>query len=267
MTTIKPCLTGCTIRGQHTPTCETRNHPTNPCRGCVPRQAEYGNLCPWCWQRLHADIIDTAPLVRYLRADPGTETPQPGTGRSATDPAYRSILSPAIDAADGLHSALAAYAQIILEDHPHGRVMVGPDQRGVVITQTTIHRDEYGVYVQKATVAGIRDAEATARLVKWLLPFLPWCSEQDWAGVMRTEISDLVATTKARWPIADTRTRRIGDILCPRCDRASLTYTPTSHYRGPFVVACTNPDCGRSFSEDEWERLISLLGLAGRRVG
>lgn len=267
--TIRACLTGCAIRGEHKATCETRDAKIDACRGCLPRQAEFGNLCPWCWQRLHADVIDAAPLVRHLRfiAEPHASTKPPGDGRSQGDPAEAAILSAAVDAADGVHALLAAYAHLVIEEHPHGRVMAGPDERGVVITRQTLYIDGDGVYVQRATVWGIRDAEATARLVRWLLPFLPWCSEQEWAGVMRTELADMIATTMARWPTAETRLVKVRDTLCPRCDHASLTYMPPQVVRAELVIACSNPECGRIFREDEYARLIGLLDDAEKRVG
>lgn len=269
MTTIKACLTGCTIRNEHLTTCETRNTKTNPCRGCLPRQAEYGNLCPWCWQRLHADTIDAANLVKHLRfiAEPDAAAKPPSDGRSHGDPAEADLIPDAINAADEIHSTLAAYAQLVIEEHPHGHVMRGPDLRGVWITQATIHTDEYGTYIQKATAAGIRDTEATTRLVKWLLPLLPWCAEQDWAGVMRSELASTISTTMARWPTAETRLVKVKDVLCPRCDRASLTYMPPAYFRQELVIACVNPECGRVFREDEYARLIGLLDDAERKIG
>jgi len=263
------CITGCTTRGRHLTTCETRDAEANRCRGCTPRDAEFGQLCAWDWQRLNADVIDAPELVRHLRemAQPTAGAKPPSDGRGHGDPAESSVLSGAVDAADGVHATLAAWAHIILEEHPDRLGMRGPDERGAVITQQTLRRNEDGVYVQKATVWGIRDAEATARLVKWLLPLLGWCAAQEWAGEMRREIGDVVRTTMARWPIAETRTRPLVDTLCPRCDHGSLVYTPPSAYRAPFVVACINPECGRIFTEDEWTRLVELLGIAERRVG
>ena len=269
MSKYQTCIYGCSIRGEHLTTCETRDAKIDSCRGCLPRQAEFGNLCPWCWQRLHADVIDAAALVKHLRfiAQPNAGSTPPGDGRSQGDPAETDVLSGAIDAADAVHATLASYAHLILEEHPHGRVMRGPDMRGVWITETTIRTGPYGTYVQKATVAGIRDAEATARLVRWLLPLLPWCSEQEWAGVMRSELADIVSTTMARWPTAETRLVRVKDTLCPRCDHASLTYMPPQYVRAELVIACSNPECGRVFHEVEYARLIGLLDDAERKIG
>jgi hypothetical protein len=170
-------------------------------------------------------------------------------------------LSAAVDAADEVHAALASWAHLVIEEHPNGRQMVGPDERGVCITTSTLHHDADGTYVTKATVWGIRDAESTARLVKWLLPWLPWCSEQDWAGEMRTELGSLLHTTRARWPEEDTRTRPVVGVLCTSCARSSLVYTPAPGERLPFRVACTHPECGRQYTEDEYDGVIGKLAI------
>lgn len=248
------CLSGCTVRGQHRP--DPAEDHADECRGCLPRPAEEGQLCAWCWQRMSSDVATSPALVRHLRemAEPHAGTRPASDGRGYTDPAEGSILSGAVDTADGVHACLASWAHLILEEHPHGDQMAGPDERGAWLTR-------YGA------TAGVRDPEATARLVRWLLPLLPWCSGQEWAGEMRKEVAETVRTALARWPMEDYRTRAIPATLCPRCDRASLTYTPPSVERAPFVVACTNPECGRVFSEDEWTRLVKLLGIAERQAG
>lgn len=256
MTTAKACIEGCSIRGQHQTTCETRDAKVDPCTGCLPRAAEFGNLCAFGWQRLNADVIDAAPLVRHLRemAEPDAGRKPAGDGRSMGDPAWGSILSAAIGSADEIHAQLASWALLILEEHPNGARMAGPDPRGAWLTL-------YG-----ATV-GVCRAEATERMVHWLLPLLPWCSEQEWAGEMRRELSALIATTKARWPMVETRLVKISDTLCPRCNRASLTYMPPQYVCAPLVIACSNPECGRIFGEDEYARLVGLLEIAEKRAG
>lgn len=256
MTTTKACISGCTIRGSHLTTCETRDAKIDPCTGCQPRPAEFGQLCAFCWQRLNSDVVDAPGLVRHLRflAEPDAGRKPAGDGRSMGDPAWGSILSAAIGAADEIHANLASWALLILEEHPNGSRMAGPDPRGAWLTQ-------YG------STVGVCRAEATERMVKWLLPLLPWCSEQEWAGEMRRELSSLIATTKARWPMEDTKTRAIAGTPCVRCHQLSLNYTPPSWFKAPFVVACGNPECGRVFSEDEWERLVGLLEIAEKRAG
>jgi len=313
MSATKACLSGCKMRGSHLTTCETKGAEIDPCTGCLPRLAEFGNLCPFCWQRLNSDVIDAPGLVRHLRemAEPDAGRKPAGDGRSMGDPAWGSILSAAIGAADEIHAQLASYAHLVLEEHPNGEQMAGPDEHGVWRSQDCWHVVDGESVPKPSTVAGIKnlvsplnngappnfvevvqmapvndsenkpilyvalvelpylipEIDPTARLVKWLLPLLPWCSEQEWAGEMRRELSELIATTKARWPMEDTKTRAILGTPCPRCDQLALWYTPPSRFKAPFVVACGNPECGRVFSEDEWERLVGLLEIAEKRAG
>jgi len=250
VTTTRACVEGCTIRNQHLTTCETRDRAVDPCLGCLPRPAEFGLLCAFAWQRLHADIIDAAPLVRHLRyiAEPHAGTKPPSDGRGMGDPAEGSVLSGAVDAADEVHANLASWALLILEEHPNGPQMAGPDERGAWLTQ-------YGA------TAGVRQPEATERLVRWLLPHLAWCSEQEWAGEMRLELGSLMATTKARWPMEDYRTRPVVGVQCVSCERRSLEYTPTAGFKLPFHVQCTHPDCGRMYTEDEYDGIIGRLTI------
>lgn len=283
--TAPPCATGCTTRGQHRPDCDNtcphkrtaRTCPTRcdgTCRGCLPRPAEHGHLCPWCWQRLQSDIATAPALIRHLRtmAQPTAGARPSDNAGGGGDPAFGTILSAAVDAADELHACLASWAHLVLEEHPDGPQMRGPDETLTVRTSTVAVLDsdiarEYGPYLRRSTVEGIRHAQATVRLVAWLMPWLDWCAEQEWAGEMRREVASMTATTLARWPMGDTRTRPVPGVACPRCSLVGLTYTPPSWERQPFVVACSNPECGRVFAEDEWTRLVELLGLAERRLG
>lgn len=246
MTEPRYCLAGCTTRGEHIPTCD------GDCRGCVPRPAEHGHLCPWCWQRLNADITDLPALITHLRelAEPHAQAAPPSDGRGSNDPAEGNILNAAITAADDLHAALSSWAHVIVEEHPAG--IHGPDQRGAWLTST-------------GNVAGLKPgSEATRRLVRWITPHLTWATEQDWAAEMRRELGNLIATTRARWPESDSRSRPIPDTPCSHCQRLTLTYTPPTEYRAAFVVSCTNPDCAHIFTEDQWDAHVATLG--GRRT-
>jgi hypothetical protein len=271
------CVSNCTVRDRHLSDCpcsgeHDREHEGH-CRGCQPRAAEFGRLCAWDWQRLQSDVATAPALIRHLRAMAEADAGGDKTSNihSGGDPAWGSILSAAVDAADEVHAQLASWAHLVLEEHPNGPQMRGPDETGARRTHTVAVLDgeiarQYGPYLRKSTIAGTHNPEATSRLVAWLLPMLPWCSAQEWAGEMRREVSEAVRTALARWPMSDTGTRNIPATACPRCDLVSLTYTPPTWERQPFVVRCTNPECGRVFSEDEWTRLCALLGLAERRM-
>lgn len=243
------CATGCTIRGQHTTDCTDNN-----CRGCLPRPADTGNLCAWCYNRMRADIATIPHLVRHLReiGQPHAQNAPPSDTRTYNDPAEASVLPAAWGAADELHAMLASWALLLLEEHPNGNQMAGPDERGAWHTR-------YG------TVVGIAHVKATERLVDWLTPWLEWCAGREWAAEMRSEVATLVATTSARWPTASmVEPERTVAMPCPRCEMLSLVYTPPSAERAPFKVSCTNPDCARVWTEDEWEWLVNMVTKGGK---
>lgn len=274
-----PCAAACVIRGHHTTTCDGtchgchnnnghRTHCDRTCHGCLPRPAEYGHLCPWCWQQLHADLIDAPALIDHLRdvAHPHASAKPLTDHHTRTDPAEGNLLSAAIDAADELHAHIASWAQLILEEHPAG--LTGPTRDGWWISHGRHDTDpETGEpYTSEPRTVGIKDTtgRATQRLVTWLLPHLDWASRQDWAGTMRTELRDTTATTRARWPQAERPHRHVRGVPCSRCDHLTLNYSPPAAYRHPFTVTCTNPDCGRVFTEAEWDAHLAKYTLRKR---
>jgi len=272
MTTApSPCISGCVQRGEHRQTCETRDAKTDPCKGCLPRDAETGlRLCQWCWQRLNADVVDTPALVRYLWAlGHSGELSLAELKIHGGDASERGVLHAALDALDGLHACLASWAHLILEEHPDGARMAGPDDRGVQYTATTKWIDpkafprledgsEPVVYIRPPEAAGIHTPEATSRLVKWLLPLLRWCAGREWAAEMRREIASVVRTTAARFPIAE-RTRAIPGVTCPVCERVSLVFDPATPERPSAQVDCTTRGCGVVFTQEEFKRLTGII--------
>ena len=284
--------------GKHRPRCD------GTCRGCEPREAQFGLLCAFGWQRLNADVVDSPALVRYLWAlGHSGVTATAELNVSGGDPSERSVLHPALDALDGLHACLSSWAHLILEEHPDGARMTGPDETGTRRTETVAVLDseiarDYGPYLRKAHVTGLavpppperqwadvvrvapdldRDGkpieyllrvplpvepppvpDATSRLVRWLLPQLRWCSEQDWAGEMRHDVADVVRTTAARFPVAE-RTRAIPGVPCPVCDRTSLIFDPPTPERPTTQVNCGTRGCGVIFTEEEFKRLTLIV--------
>lgn len=259
-----PCACGCVLRGQHRTECADRE----ACKGCLPRPAQFGRLCAWDWQRLNADVVDAPALVRYLWALAHSgETGSAEVKVQGGDPSERGILHGALDAADGLHACLASWAHLILEEHPNGDHMAGPDDRGVRYTSTGKWLDpevfprydgEPMVFIARPEVSGLHDPEATSRLVRWMLPLLGWCSAQEWAAEMRSEVADVVRTTAARFPVEE-RTRAIPGVTCPVCERVSLAFDPTTPERPTSQVNCTTRGCGVVFTEDEFKRLTGIV--------
>lgn len=250
------CIRGCGIRGQHLTDCAG-----DDCRGCLPRPAEHGLLCAWDWTRLNGDVVEAASLVRHLRddvADPesaGSSAPATDGPRAYRDPSEGSVLSDAIGAADEVHATLAEVAAVILDAHP-GR-LTGPSEVGAWRTRQTLATD--GVtgeqYVIPSRIVGVRDPIATDNLVAWMLPLLPWVAEQEWVVDVRADLATIVRTTHARWPLeADHRGRRL-PMPCPTCHTIALHLSPAIPARPTTIVTCTNPECARMFTEDEWDHL------------
>jgi len=243
-----PCISGCTVRGDHRTTCETRDAKTDPCKGCLPRDAETGLLCAWCFQRLQSDVATAPALVAHLReiGEPHAQCAPPSDTRSYRDPAEGDMLPAAWGAADEIHADLASWALLILEEHPLGAGMVGPDEVGAWHTR-------YG------TTVGVITVRATERLCAWLRPLLPWCAAQEWAAEMRSELGSMIATTSARWPMQDSKARAVVGVRCARCGFESLDYTPTKGADLPFDVRCVNPECGRIYTESEWDAALAKM--------
>ncbi|WP_125777180.1 hypothetical protein [Antribacter gilvus] len=234
MTTTNPCASGCRIRDEHKTDC-----PGDECRGCLPRPANRGTLCDTCYLHLTTDLGDVPALMEHLG-----EVARLAMVASAkpltTDPVHRgdaaaqTVLPAAYLAADELWSLVVSWAQVVLEEHPAN--LRGPNAR-------PWHGD----------------------VVAWMLPHVEWIARQEWAKEMKRELARDVRTLRARWPMPEDREndRPVPDVRCPRCDVVALRYFPPAHYRQPFAVACT--ECGRLFSEDEWERLVSLLARTERK--
>lgn len=249
------CATGCRIDRLHQPGCDGP-----PCRGCLPRPPDIGTLCRWCWQRLNGDIVDAPALARYLWAvaHSGETTTAAEPVDGGVQPSERSVLHGALDALDELHATLSSWARLILEEHPDGATMRGPDETGARYTLSTIREFDGETFVRAPEVAGVRDPEATSRLVRWLLPHLTWCAGQEWAAEMRREVATVVRTTAARYPVEE-RTRAIPGITCTACERVSLTFDPATPERPTTQVTCSTRGCGIIYSEDDFRRLARMV--------
>lgn len=241
------CTVGCVLRGEHRSTCDGSCHGcltwsaehrvtcNGSCSGCLPRPVDVGELCAWCWLRLRWDLAEIPGLVDHLHqlAEAMVNCSEV---RSNGDPAERTVLHPAWLDADDLLSLVTSWARLVLEEYP-------------------------------GALAGPNSAPWHGDVVAWLAPRLEWCAAQEWAPEMRRELATEVSKLKGRWPTPDMveAERYIPGVQCPRCDQASLTYTPPSLYRQPFQVVCQNADCARVFSEGEWTRLVALLERTERR--
>jgi hypothetical protein len=224
-----PCATGCRLAGMHLETCET-----DRCRGCQPRPAAEGTLCDWCYQQLTRAVRDIPELVAHLTvvaigATHASLNPLTDDVRAPGDPAESTVLHAATLDADELLSFLDSWAHVVMEEHPN-QPMRGP-------SASPWHGD----------------------VSAWISPHLPWIAQQDWAFEMRRDLCDTIATIRHKHPtVDDVEPIKHLDTPCPRCGLISLIYTPPRYATQAFRVECTDPDCTRVFSEDEWERFKAL---------
>lgn len=217
------CYTGCRIRDEHLTDCAA-----DDCKGCLPRRAEVGTLCMPCYLQLVSRLGEVPDVVDWLRITAKLDI-EPSARPMTTDPVHRGdpsegiVLPAAWLAADELGSLATSWALLVLEEHP-------ADLRG----------------------------PGSGDVVNWMLPHTEWIAGQEWACEMRRELSRDLATARARWPMPEDRApdRAIPGVRCPRagCGHLALRYYPPAWFRQPFAVACT--ECGRSFSEDEWDVFV-----------
>lgn len=259
------CASGCVTKGEHVLACDG-----TACDGCRPRHAEHGVLCRWCYSRLTVDVHDTPALVAHLVeiGRPFAQVSPPSDTRSYRDPAFGTLRPPSWDAADELHAMLASWARCVLEEHPDGERMTGPDESGTVQTQavTVMRGDlaaEVGAYTRISTVAGLSapDPMPTVRLCAWLTPLLPWIAGQEWAAEMRREVKEAIGTARSRWPEVETRARHIGGVQCVRCGNLGLTYRPVNFPGASALITCTHPECGTIVSERDYEGALGRLAI------
>ena len=217
------CIRDCKIRDNHVSTCE------GECRGCLPRPAAQGHLCQSCYNRAEQALAELAVRVPWLErlghalgTSASASAPDHDQVRGS-DPAESSVLHAAFLQADAIRSDLAGWAHVVIEDR---RLRNGP-----------------------------RDDEPA----RWLLPHLPWLSTHEAVDDFVTEVTRDLGQSMA-WPTPlDVEPAKHLDIPCPRCDTIALVYTPPRWEGLPFRVECTDPDCARVFSEDEWDRFKGLL--------
>ena len=243
----------CFARHLHTGVCEG-----NGCPGCRPREAETGCLCPHHFARLNGAVVDVPGLIAHLRdiGRPNAGRQAGGDGRGHGDPADRTVLpGPWLDA-DEIGGTLASWALLVIEERPR---TVGP-RSGVLAWSPGGVRSEGGeTWAVEAHPRGTDDPDA---LVRWLLPLLPWVADQEWVAEMLREMEAMIGTAKARWPMGE-RGRHVQGLPCPRCEHLTLWYEPPTTARPMMQVQCLEPECGRTFGEDEWERMRGLVRLAG----
>lgn len=248
------CAAGCVVRGAHVEGCRDRE-----CRGCLPRSAESGVLCRFCFQQLVAAVVDVPGLHAHLveMAAPSVSSPMSGDGGGGGGVAGSRVLYPqARMAADEIATLLGSWADEIVRLHP-GDVAPPSDLGWRWSTPVRAVDPETGeAYLPAASRLGA-DQSAVEALVRWVLPHMAWVSRQSWAVDMRADLCREVSTVKARWP-QEERSHRV-PMPCPECAQKTLVYAPPSDYQVSAMVACESLDCGKIWLDDAWARIVSLV--------
>ena len=245
---MSACVSGCTIRGEHLAECDGtalgRDGELMECRGCLPRPAEVGVLCPWCWGRLQSLVRTMPSLVDHLleMAEPALSSPMgraDGGGTSAR-PGERSLYPAAMAEVDELHAMLATWAGEVAAERPGAGLppavsrLTVPDADGV--------REPLGP----------ASAGSTRRLVGWLAQHLEWVASQPWAGDMLTDLASATHRATRAFPV-EAAPRRSEDVRCPSCGSRSLVVEPPSVFGADVFVRCRVPACGLVMTEEDWE--------------
>lgn len=254
------CASGCSIRGEHLADCDgsavNRAGEVIECRGCLPRPAEAGRLCGWCWGRLQSAVRTLPSLVEHLCevAAPAVSSPlgRMGSGRSRR-PGAGGLYPAALAAADELHAVLASWCEEVAVERP---APTPPPQRATRWTAPSAGGRE---------PLGPAGPGSTRVLVRWLDAHLEWAAGRPWAGDM---LADLVGGERAalrRFPVEEPE-RRVEGVRCPRCRCLSLVRVPPSAAGAQVLVRCTLPACGAVMGEDDWA-CARARALAAARDG
>lgn len=242
---MSACVSGCSIRGEHVAECDgwmlDRKGERVECWGCLPRPAEVGVLCSWCWGRLQSVVRTLPALVEHLFecARPGLASPSGRRDGGARPSGPRCLYAPALDAADELVAMLAAWCDEVAAER------LGQEPARPAGLWLTAEGDR--------EVAGVLEASAARALVAWLDPHLEWCASQEWVGAMLADLGPASARAAGRWPVEELE-RRIRDVRCPGCGALSLVEVPPPVVGAERLVRCEAIECGRVMGEEDWAR-------------
>lgn len=208
------------------------------CAGCLPRPADDDlAVCRWHARRMEDAVAGLITLVPHLReiGKPYAQSVAPNDDTfSRGDPAEHVNIPAAWMAADELTNELLGWVRATLEESP--RALSWPD------------RKPWKGDVTRWALDHMRDMLA--------LPF---------AGTMVSELVELIATTRHRWPTADD-VAPVEPLAmpCPRCEHKSLIRRPPRYAGDPRRIECNSPDCARIYTEDEYDRLVAIALRDGK---
>ena len=254
------CASGCSIRGEHLPGCDGTasgwDGEVIECRGCLPRPAEAGRLCGWCWGRFQSAVRTLPSLVEHLRAvaAPAVSSPagRTGSGR-ARRPGGGMLYPAALVEADELHAVLASWCEEVAVERP---APVSPPRWATRWTASAAGGRE---------PLGPAGPGSTRVLARWLDAHLAWAAGRPWAGDMLADLAGGARAALRRFPMEEP-VRRVEGVRCPRCHCLSLVVVPPAAAGAQVLVRCTLPACGAVMGEDDWT-VLRARALAAARDG
>lgn len=266
----KPCVTGCTQHGRHSPDCgvcacrgDCCCHastgpwrlscdvqgvgegcgpavPAEDCKGCEPWPATRGKVCGRCVSRLVSGLSTAAELVVHIRrqrtpgAIQGEKAQKLGTSliHVGKKPAPPVPLElGAVDDADRIYVALRDWTEIIAD----GLGMVGPEPQRA---WRTILGKVAGLHPES-------DGSEAGPYATWLLRHLDGILDLDDVAVMvgPEGLTRVIHGAARRWPMEDRDTFMPGT-FCPGCDRRTMRRYPPERPGDDVIVRCTSDGCG-----------------------
>lgn len=184
----------CYRRGVHFAECQ---HP-DTCRGCVPRTAVVGELCPVCWAKVVDALARVGNLIVHLRS---IEKAGQALGeRVDTSAANRLIIPEPWTAADGLMDALGA-----------------PSIPSTASIDETFRRagDAVAEWSDPESIVSTREGSKRAVVL-----------------VKRVHLA------LSRWPDSEVDWRKVPLMLCPSCQQATLYRKGPLYYQDELTIEC-----------------------------
>lgn len=213
--TTQACIRGCSLYRQHLADCDD----PQTCTGCLPRRANYGNLCHTCHRRLELMLHDAPTVDRWLTGNLATG----GVGGMDDSPVMSSrelplpIKADIYDEREAIRDALAVWADDIAETLG----VTGPKRHTVALD------------------------------VKFLQTWLTSIERLDPIGDWWEELAEHTSQAHALAPWRPA-VRRIPRVPCPRCAETNLVI-----YGGDSDVTCQS--CKSMMTENEywlWENVL-----------
>lgn len=209
----------CYRRGLHYASCENPDE----CRGCVPRSAVDGLLCPVCAAQIRDAIPRVANLIAHLRSI--EKIGQPLGERVATS-MERSILFPDTwAAADLLLGALGA------------RPFKSTDTIDDAIR-----------------IAHTHQARWEANLDEYI--------NTEHGAVQAVTLIGRMKTALKRWPESEAEWRKVPYVACPTCHKVSLFRRAPLRYKDDLLLLCATPGCGYERDWFEWSETYAPIFTA-----